>query len=83
MYLGYAFKCANCHDPINKTKPYVIHKIPTRRGVVNKHYHPECYIPKRVKPMTFKERMKKMEDGVVGVYLGLGDRKGEVKIGVG
>jgi len=83
MHLGYAYSCSLCHQPIDKTKPYVVHRIPTRKGIVNKYYHPEHYRPKRIKSMTFNTRMKKLNNEVVGVYLGPGERKGEVKIGIG
>lgn len=82
LHLGYAYSCYSCHQAIDKTRPYVVKRVPTKKGMVSKYYHPECYRPKRTKP-TFTARIKKMENQVAGVYLGLGDRKPEVKIGIG
>lgn len=70
MYFGYAYKCHRCHEPIDKTKPYLVKKTPTKTGtVINDYFHPWCYVT--------KGRSKSVAD----IFLSVGNREPEVKIG--
>jgi hypothetical protein len=83
MHLGYAYKCHNrhCKAPIDKTKPYLVFRKPTKEGIRNEYYHPYCYKYKgwvRYIPDLFERK----KNGIAGYYIGpASGKEAEVQLG--